>query len=98
MNQLRKGVLEDKFKEFINENLKREDRKMKYAVVYYQPEDTWEIKRGYNIDFVKNGIMPNNNSETIQLIKDFENKNKVAIDYFIKLDLINKMNPVKNEN
>jgi hypothetical protein len=78
--------------EFIKKNFKDERNEMSCCVVYDVSKNRYEIKREYGGEFVENGNLPEKNEESISLINEFAKKHNLYIDYFVKLEMIQKMN------
>jgi hypothetical protein len=87
----RNKIVEDAFKKFINEHSNGECN-INYRVFYRPVGDKRYIARDYTSEFVENGPIPENNTEIISLINEFSEKHNVSIDYFLKLNLMQKMN------
>jgi len=85
--------IEPKFYSFLKKNV-RNPEQIEYKVVYSDNRNRIEIKRKYGEDFTENGPIPENHKENWDLIShEFSDKYKVHIDYFLRLDLVQKMNP-----
>lgn len=84
--------IEPKFSDFLKENVENPEQ-IEYKVVYSNERDRVEVKRKYGDNFTENGPIPENHKENWDRISQkFSDKYEVPIDYFLRLDLVQKMN------
>lgn len=88
--------IEPLFFRFLKEIVK-DPEQIQYKVVYSNERDRIEIKRRYGEHFTENGPIPENYTENWKFIsQEFSDKYEVPLDYFLRLELVQKMNPRMN--